>query len=72
VWATGFRSDLSWLDPSLLDERGALRHDGGVCDTPGLYLLGASFLRRRRSSFIHGASADSAELADHLVAGLAR
>jgi putative flavoprotein involved in K+ transport len=67
VWATGFRPDLSWVDASLLDRAGRLRHDGGVCDPPGLYLLGTTFLRRRRSSFIHGASADSADLADHLV-----
>ncbi len=68
VWATGFQPDLSWVDPSLLDGRGRLNHDGGVCDAPGLYMLGSTFLRRRRSSFIHGATADSADLADHLPA----
>jgi putative flavoprotein involved in K+ transport len=72
VWATGFRPDLSWIDPTLLDDRGTLRHDGGVCEPPGIYVLGTTFLRRRRSSFIHGAAADSSELADHLVATLSR
>lgn len=70
VWATGFRPDLSWIDPSLLDGRGGLRHDGGVCEPPGLYTLGSTLLRRRRSSFIHGAEADTADLADHLVSHL--
>ena len=70
VWATGFQPDLSWVDPSLLDGCGRLNHDGGVCDAPGIYMLGSTFLRRRRSSFIHGATADSADLADHLVGRL--
>ena len=33
---------------------GGCRHDGGVVDAPGVYILGSTFLRRRRSSFIHG------------------
>ncbi|HEY5874177.1 MAG TPA: hypothetical protein VIT64_02705, partial [Ilumatobacteraceae bacterium] len=44
-----------------------IRHDGGVVrDAPGMYLLGANFLRRRRSSFIHGAESDTDELSSHL------
>jgi hypothetical protein len=35
-------------------------------DAPGLYLLGMPFLRRRSSTFIHGADADTEELGDHL------
>ena len=67
VWATGYRPDHSWLDLPVFDHRGRIRHDGGVVrDAPGVYLLGASFLRRRRSSFIHGAEADTRELAAHL------
>ena len=66
VWATGFRPDLSWVDLPVFDGSGRLRHDGGVVDAPGVYFLGGSFLRRRRSSFIHGAEADTADLADHL------
>jgi hypothetical protein len=37
-----------------------------------VFLLGRTLLRRRRSSYLSGAAADSAELADRLVAGLAR
>ena len=72
VWATGFRPDLSWVDLPVFDAAGQLRHDGGVVvDAPGIYLLGASFLRRRKSSFLHGAVDDSSDLADHLVGHLA-
>ncbi len=39
-----------------------IRHDGGVVDSPGMYLIGSPFLRRRKSSFIDGAHADALEL----------
>ncbi len=71
VWATGFRPDLSWVELPVFDANGHLRHDGGVVDAPGVYLLGTSFLRRRRSSFLHGSVDDTRELADHLVGHLA-
>lgn len=72
VWATGFRPDHSWVELPVFDAGGHLRHDGGrVVDAPGVYLLGASFLRRRRSSFLHGAVDDTNDLADDLVGHLA-
>jgi putative flavoprotein involved in K+ transport len=51
----------------VFDSVGRLRHDGGVVDAPGVYFLGGTFLRRRKSSFIHGAEDDTADLADHLA-----
>ncbi|MGK0277098.1 MAG: hypothetical protein ACI9N0_003497, partial [Ilumatobacter sp.] len=43
-------------------------HDGGVvADAPGMYVVGLNVLRRRGSSFIHGAERDSEEIADHLA-----
>ncbi|MEM1428378.1 MAG: NAD(P)-binding domain-containing protein [Pseudomonadota bacterium] len=62
VWATGYRPDHTWLDLPVFDPRGRLRHDGGVCPVPGLYVLGLPVLRRRRSHHISGASADSQDL----------
>jgi putative flavoprotein involved in K+ transport len=67
LWATGFRPDLSWLDVPVFDRRGRVRHDGGVTASPGLYLMGMPFLRRRNSTLIDGAAADASDLSDHLV-----
>ncbi|MDX1746663.1 MAG: NAD(P)/FAD-dependent oxidoreductase [Halobacteriales archaeon] len=68
IWATGFRSDYSWLDIPVLDRKGEIRHDGGVVvDSPGLYRIGLNFLRRRKSSFIHGAEDDARDLTEHLA-----
>jgi putative flavoprotein involved in K+ transport len=70
IWATGFRPDHSWLHVPALDRKGRLRHEGGVVDVPGLYALGLNFMRRRKSSFIHGAEDDVRDIATHLVAYL--
>ena len=70
VWATGYRPDYSWLQAPVLDRKGLVRHVGGVADAPGLYLMGMPFLRRRKSSFIHGAEDDALELGEQLAAYL--
>ena len=67
LWATGFRPDFSWLQAPVFDPKGRLRHRGGMVDLPGLYVLGLNFMRRRKSSFIHGAEDDVRELGHHLV-----
>ena len=67
VWATGFRPDYSWLDVPVLDSKGRLRHNGGIVDAPGLYVLGLPMMRRRKSSFIHGIEDDVRDITDHLV-----
>jgi len=72
VWATGFRPDYSWLHVPVLDEKGYLRHDGGVVESPGMYALGLPVMRRRKSTFIHGAEDDAREIVDHLAGYLAR
>lgn len=68
VWATGYRSDYSWLGIPVLDRKGEIRHDGGVVrDAPGMYRIGLNFLRRRKSSFIHGADDDARDIVEHLA-----
>ena len=70
VWATGFRPDYSWLDVPVFDRKGRIRHDGGIVDAPGMYLMGIPFLRRRKSSLIDGAGDDARDLSAHLASYL--
>jgi putative flavoprotein involved in K+ transport len=72
LWATGFRPDLHWLQVPVFDRKGRLRHEGGIVDAPGLYVLGLNFMRRRKSSFIHGAEDDVRDLGEHLATYLRR
>jgi putative flavoprotein involved in K+ transport len=66
LWATGFRPDYSWLHAPVFDRKGRIRHDGGVVSSPGLYVMGLQFLRRRKSALIDGAGDDARDLSDHL------
>lgn len=67
VWATGYKPDYSWLELDIFDRKGRVRHDGGVVDAPGVYLMGQQFLRRRKSSLIDGAADDAQDLSGHLA-----
>ncbi len=70
IWATGFKPNYPWLPNEVLDHKGAIRHDGGVMETAGMYVLGLPFTRRRKSSFLDGVGPDAVELSDHLVSYL--
>ena len=70
IWATGYRPDYSWLELPVLDRKGLISHDGGIVCSPGVYLMGMQFLRRRKSALIDGAGDYARELSAHLAAYL--
>jgi putative flavoprotein involved in K+ transport len=72
IWATGYRPDYSWLEVPVLDRKGRLQHDGGIVSSPGMYLMGTQFMRRRKSALIDGAGDDARDLSDHLRSYLDR
>ena len=68
VWATGFRSDHSWIDiPEVKNERGKVQHVRGVTDSPGLYLLGMTWQYTRTSALLGWVGIDAAYLADRIA-----
>jgi putative flavoprotein involved in K+ transport len=70
IWATGYRPDYSWLEVPVLDRKGMVRHNGGIVSSPGMYLMGSQFLRRRKSALIDGAGDDARDLSAHLASYL--
>lgn len=71
IWATGYRADYSWLKLPVLDRKGKLCHEGGVVGTrgfnsDGLYAMGLTYMRKRKSSFICGAEDDAVAISEHL------
>jgi putative flavoprotein involved in K+ transport len=70
IWATGYRPDYSWLEVPVLDRKGMVRHEGGVVCSPGMYLMGSQFMRRRKSALIDGAGDDARDLTAHLASYL--
>jgi putative flavoprotein involved in K+ transport len=70
IWATGYRPDYSWLDVPVLDRFGHVRHNGGVTEAPGLYVMGLPFMRKRKSTLIDGAADDARDVSAHLASHL--
>ena len=67
IWATGYDLDFSWIDIPIFDPKGVPRHQGGICDVPGLYFIGLTWLSQFSSSFLFGVSDDAARLAAHIT-----
>lgn len=66
IWATGLRPDFGPLELPVFDAQGRLRHDGGIV-RPGVYVMGLPFMRRRKSSYMHGAEDDARDLSAQLL-----
>ena len=68
VWATGYRSDYSWLHvPGVVDD-GHVRQEAGVTDVPGLYFLGLPWQTSRGSALLGFVGADAATLSARMAA----
>jgi putative flavoprotein involved in K+ transport len=52
IWATGFRTDHSWIDAPVFDQAGRLEHERGVTASPGLYFVGLSWQHTRGSALL--------------------
>ena len=68
VWATGYRSDYSFLDINgAVDAAGAPIHQRGVSPIPGLYFLGLPWQHTRGSALLGFVGADAAHIANHMA-----
>jgi putative flavoprotein involved in K+ transport len=63
IWATGYRSDYSWIDVPGVMRDGKVVHRRGVTDVPGLYFLGLSWQHTRGSALLGFVHDDAAHLA---------
>jgi putative flavoprotein involved in K+ transport len=68
IWATGYRSDHSWIKLPIFDERGRPRHRRGVTDLPGLYFLGLTWQYTRGSALIGWVKEDAEFIAEQIAA----
>ena len=68
VWATGYRSDYSWISIPGVTANGRVVHRRGVTDVPGLYFLGLSWQYTRGSALLGFVADDAAYLAERIAA----
>lgn len=66
IWATGYKSDYSWLKLDAFDQNNQPRHQRGVTAETGFYFLGLPWQSRRGSSFIWGVWHDAKYIADQI------
>ena len=61
VWATGYRSDFSWIYiPTIKEESGDIIHRRGVTDAPGVLFIGLTWQHTRGSALIGFVGDDAA------------
>src|SRR5207253_10854164 len=68
IWATGYRSDHSWITAPVVGARGEIVHKRGVTDIPGLYFLGLSWQHTRGSALLGWVKDDAEYLATRIQA----
>ena len=68
VWATGYRSDYSWISVPGVVRNGRVAHRRGVSDVPGLYFLGLSWQHTRGSALLGFLDEDARHIADRIAA----
>ena len=68
VWATGFRRDYSWIEPSITDADGWPVQDRGiVAGVAGLYTVGLPFQTALASALLGGVWRDAAFVGDRVA-----
>jgi putative flavoprotein involved in K+ transport len=68
IWATGYRSDYSWIRLPVRDAAGRVQHRRGVTDVPGLYFLGLTWQHTRGSALIGWVADDAEFIAERIAA----
>jgi putative flavoprotein involved in K+ transport len=68
IWATGYRSDYSWIHIPGVTHDGQVAHRRGVTDVPGLYFLGLTWQHTRGSALLGFVNDDATYLADRVAA----
>jgi putative flavoprotein involved in K+ transport len=69
IWATGFRLDHTWIDVPVFDAQGAVVHERGVTESPGLYFIGLPWQHTRGSALLGFVKDDAEFLAEQIGAG---
>jgi putative flavoprotein involved in K+ transport len=72
VWATGYRTDYSWLDVPEVVQDGRIAQSRGVTEIPGLYVLGLSWQHTRGSALLGFVADDAAHVVDAVARNSAR
>ncbi|PUA19429.1 MSMEG_0569 family flavin-dependent oxidoreductase [Glaciimonas sp. PCH181] len=68
IWCIGFRTDFSWIEETIFDEKGYPGHTRGITAVPGLYFLGLPWQYTWGSGRFSGIARDAGHLLEHIIA----
>jgi putative flavoprotein involved in K+ transport len=68
IWATGYRSEYSWIDVPVFDQDGRVLHRRGVTDSPGLFFLGLTWQHTRGSALLGWVKDDAEFISERIAA----
>ena len=68
IWCVGFRTDFSWIDLPIFDEKGYPQHERGITAAPGLHFLGLPWQYTWGSGRFSGVGRDAMFLAEDIDA----
>jgi putative flavoprotein involved in K+ transport len=68
LWATGYRSDYTWIDVPGVVHDGRIVHERGRTDVPGLYFVGLPWQHTRGSALLGFVQYDAAWITTQLTA----
>ena len=67
IWTSGYRPDYGWVKFPVFDEMGLPVQTDGRTAVPGLYFMGVHWMRKGKSSILHGVGEDAEVVARHIV-----
>jgi putative flavoprotein involved in K+ transport len=68
IWATGYRSEHSWINLPVFDQNGGVLHRRGVTDVPGLFFLGLTWQHTRGSALLGWVKDDAEFISERIAA----
>ena len=67
IWTSGYRPEYGWVKFPIFDDIGFPIQTDGRTTVPGLYFMGVHFMRKLKSSILHGVGEDAEIVARQIV-----
>ena len=67
IWSSGYRPEYGWVKFPIFDDMGFPIQTDGRTRVPGLYFMGVHFMRKLKSSILHGVGEDAEIVARQIV-----
>jgi putative flavoprotein involved in K+ transport len=67
IWTSGYRPDYGWVKLPVFDGMGFPVQVDGCSTVPGLHFMGVHWMRKNKSSILHGVGEDAGVVARHIV-----